>query len=429
MIILYNAVIRLYVLLARVASWFGGKAALWVGGRKHVFEILEGRFRDKPRVAWFHCASLGEFEQGRPVMEELKTREPDLEILLTFFSPSGYEIRKDYPLARAVAYLPADTKRNARRFIDAVDPVGVYFVKYEFWYHYLRYLKKKGIPVFLISGIFRRRHFFFRWYGKWFRRMLNCFDHLYVQTEESAGLLRDHGITRCTVSGDTRFDRVVRIAGQAREIPAVRDFKAAGKLLVAGSTWPPDEKILARYDKSGKAGYRMVIVPHETGYRHLSEIEKYFGPGTVRLSRLSGGEKNSAFRVLLIDSVGILSSVYRYAEIAYVGGGFGKGIHNILEPAVYGVPVIFGPSWQKFREAGELIRAGGAFDISGYADLEQVVDKLALDESRRLEGGRKAADYVLSGQGATRIILDGSLAELTGPPVSRQRDKAENPDP
>ena len=355
-----------------------------------------------------HCASLGEFEQGRPVLEAIKQQYPSSKIILTFFSPSGYEIRKNYPGADAIFYLPMDSAANARKFIDTINPVLVLWVKYEYWYYYLSALEKRNIPVILISGIFRKDQPFFKWYGGLWRKMLHFFSRFFVQNTYSESLLKQVGIPseKIIVSGDTRFDRVVNIAEKKESIPGIDDFCGNSKVLIAGSTWEDDEAELVHYIRIHPE-IKFVIAPHEVDPHNLKDVKKIFA-GAVFYSELVNGDTLPAgTHILIIDNIGILSKLYRYATVTYIGGGFGSdGIHNILEAAVYGKPVIFGPVYEKFAEAVDCIAAGGAFSINNALELERLLNSLFSDESRLQQSGAAAGKYVHEHGGATRTIMD-----------------------
>lgn len=398
----YNAGIGAYNLAIRLAAPFNEKAGLLRKGRKEARKKLKALRRDAGRLVWFHAASLGEFEQGRPVMEKLRQREPDTKILLTFFSPSGYEIRKNYAGADYILYLPADSPRNAVRFIGAFRPDAAVFIKYEFWYHYLHELHKRGIPVYLISAVFRPEQIFFKKWGGPYRRMLAFFHRLYVQDEASVRLLHQIGMTNVQLTGDTRFDRVKQIAGAAQEIEKVALFCNGSPAVVCGSTWPPDEDMLMEYINSYAGNYKWIIAAHEIGEGHLKAI---IGKCKRRIVRYSQEKADfTQAEVLLIDCIGLLSSVYRYGKIAYIGGGFGAGIHNTLEAAVYGIPVIFGPRYQKFKEAVSLIREGGGFSIRQASELKNLLDSLIQTPVLAETAGKKALAYVNGQLGATELI-------------------------
>lgn len=397
---IYNVGIYLYGVMIFIASLFNEKARLLRKGQQQAFALLKEKIDPNARYVWFHAASLGEFEQGRPVIEQLKREKPETKILLTFFSPSGYEIRKNYAGADIVSYLPLDIPGNTRRFVDLVKPCKAIFIKYEFWPNYLLALQAANVPVFSISAIFRPEQVFFKGYGKWYKRLLETFKHIFVQDKLSLELLQAHGINNVSVAGDTRFDRVADLASQAKSIPLVEAFvKDAQKVIVAGSTWPKDEELLVRYLKE-HADVKLILVPHEIHEAHLSGIFKLLENDFIRYTQADDSSILSS-NCMVVDTIGLLSSIYRYTKVAYIGGGFGVGIHNTLEAAVYNVPVVFGPNYQKFREARELIAAGGAFSISDYETLEAQLDKL-FDDS---EAGKIAGEYVKQNTGATELIL------------------------
>lgn len=401
----YSLGLYFYRVAIQIASLFNEKAALWVKGRKGIWKKIEALDRGTGKLVWFHAASLGEFEQGRPVIEELKKREPQTRILLTFFSPSGYEIRKNYPGADFIFYLPLDTNRNARRFVELFKPDAVVFIKYEFWYHYLNRLNRQHIPVYLISAIFRSGQPFFKPWGKLYRKMLGFFSLLFVQDEESVRLLHDISIDSVIQNGDTRFDRVAQVAAESREIEQLNLFMQDLPGVVCGSSWPGDENIILQYINRHSNEWKWVIVPHEIGEAHLREIEMKCEKPAVRYSKLQSGKEISE-QVLIVDTIGLLSSIYRYGKIAYIGGGFGHGIHNTLEAAVYGMPVIFGPNYTKFKEAVELVARGGAFVIHSIDEFEALMDSLTENRTIVQTAGQQAADYVSARLGATTRIVD-----------------------
>lgn len=398
----YNVGIHLYTGGIKLASHFNEKAALWVRGRRDLFGQLRGRVSGE-RIIWIHAASLGEFEQGRPVMEAIKEQYPQYRILLTFFSPSGYETRRDYKGADWVFYLPADTPRNVRRFLDAVKPEAAIFIKYEFWINYLSELSKRGIPTYIISAVFRRDSVFFRPYGKTFRRALGAFSRIFVQDEDSRKLLAGIGMRNVSVSGDTRFDRVAKIASGAKDLPVIADFAGKEQVLVAGSTWEPDEELLIRLINENPS-VKFIVAPHEMDEKRIIRLMESIEGGAVRYTRYEKNAAGSDCRLLVVDTIGILSSVYRYGNYAYIGGGFGVGIHNTLEAAAFGIPVAFGPNYGKFREAAELIEAGAARSVASYDELAAWFGELhaaeVYDAACSAAGG-----YVRSRCGATGAIL------------------------
>lgn len=407
MIVLYNLFIRLYSGAIFLASLFGNeKANAWRRGRKDILQIIKQRLStsEKDKKIWVHAASLGEFEQGRPIIELIKQRFPEYKIVLTFFSPSGYEVRKNYNGADYIFYLPADTASNAAAFLNIVNPSKVFFIKYEYWYHYLSMLKKRQVPVYLCSAIFRENQVFFKWYGGWYRNILSFFRHLFVQTEKSAQLLASIGVTNVTVTGDTRFDRVYAIASQARDIPEVKAFVKEQRCLIAGSTWEPDEELICRYINECTLSLKYIIASHEIHEAHIQGIEKLMKKKVVRFSTWKQNMSGD-FDVLIIDNIGMLSSLYRYGQVAYIGGAFGKGLHNILEAATFGLPVLFGPNHTKFQEALDLIRMKGAFAINEYSQLKSKLDELFTKEIVLAEAGAQASALVKMNVGATEKIL------------------------
>lgn len=406
----YNIFLWLFKAGIHLAALFNKKAAKWVQGRKGIFEKLEAAIPAEAKIVWMHCASLGEFEQGRPLLEKMKEQYPDYRILLTFFSPSGYEVRKNYTGADWVFYLPPDGPINARRFLEIVHPSLVIFVKYEFWYYYLKKIKYRNIPLILVSALFRKEMSFFSWYGGLQRKMLSRFDHLFVQNELSAELI--HGIVgpgNCTVSGDTRFDRVAAIAGRFEPIPLVEEFSGNSPLLVAGSTWPDDEKVLAgAWQELNIAGLKLMIAPHEIDEKHILEIKNLF-PGAVRFSEAKTGSLSEE-KVLIIDNIGMLSRLYKYGWLTYIGGGMNKnGVHNVLEAAVYHKIVLFGPYYEKYSEATGLVKSGGGISFTDEErngqPLKRIVESLVSDEKAYRMRSESAGHYVDSHRGATEKIL------------------------
>lgn len=401
---IYNLVIYLYVSAVRLAALFNKKVSAMVKGEKDAFSVLQRRMDPKAKYIWFHAASLGEFEQGRPLIEEIRKRYPEYKILQTFFSPSGYEVRKDYKGADVVCYLPLDTPAHARRFVELAHPCMAFFVKYEFWKNYLTELERRRIPVYSVSSIFRPDQLFFRWYGGTYRRILKCFTHLFVQNQESVELLKRIGITNTTIVGDTRFDRVLEICRQARELPMVELFKGENLTMVAGSSWAPDEDIFIPYFNE-HPDMKLIIAPHVISETHIEEIIHKLRRPVVRYSQITEDKARQA-DCMIIDCFGLLSSIYRYGEIAYIGGGFGVGIHNTLEAAVYGIPVIFGPNNQKFMEAQGLKQAQGGFEIHSPADFNPLMDKFRTDYGFLDKSGKKAGNYVRNNAGALEKIMN-----------------------
>ena len=400
---IYNLAMYILELGVKLAALFSDKPAKMVKGYREVFDLLQRKIDSNAQYIWFHAASLGEFEQGRPLIERIRKEYPQYKILQTFFSPSGYEVRKNYDGADIVCYLPIDTPSNVKKFVDLVNPCMVFFVKYEFWQNYLNTLSKRGILVYSVSSIFRPNQIFFRWYGKGYQQVLKTFAHLFVQNEESKRLLADIGVNNTTVVGDTRFDRVLDICAAAKQLPLVQKFKGDALTFVAGSSWGPDEDIFIKYFNAHPE-MKLIIAPHVVNDSHLKEIESKLQRSSIRYTKATEDNVQQA-DCLIIDCYGLLSSIYRYGEISYVGGGFGVGIHNVLEAAVYGIPVIFGPNNKKFREAQHLLANKGGFEINGYEDFQQLMDKFLTDESYLKQSGKAAGDYVKDNAGAMDKIM------------------------
>jgi 3-deoxy-D-manno-octulosonic-acid transferase len=409
-VLFYNIFLFFYRAGVWTASLFNAKARKWVNGRRDIFDRLRASIPTGEKITWMHCASLGEFEQGRPVLEAIRKNYPQSKILLTFFSPSGYEVRNDYDGADWVFYLPMDGPRNARRFLEIVQPSLVIFVKYEFWYYYLKKVYYKKIPLLLISAAFRKSSPFFTWYGAFHRKMLERFDHLFVQNIESKQLLAEIGLgEKCSVAGDTRFDRVIEIARDFKPIMAIENFLGNNKAIIAGSTWPEDEVVLQRgYSSLNDPSVKLILAPHEIGEKHLQDLESLF-PNSIRFSKFSG--TNSDHPVLIIDNIGMLSRLYHYAWITYVGGAMSKrGIHNVLEAAVYDKIVLFGPVYEKYPEVIGLVRSGGGVpcnDLTRDGSLirQLLTAMLSNEEEYRLRS-KAAGDYVRANQGATQSIME-----------------------
>ena len=406
---IYNLAMYILELGIKLAALFSDKPAKMVKGHREVFDLLKSKIDRNARYIWFHAASLGEFEQGRPLIERIRKEYPQYKILQTFFSPSGYEVRKNYDGADIVCYLPIDTPSNVKKFVDLVNPCMVFFVKYEFWQNYLNTLYKKGIPVYSVSSIFRPGQIFFRWYGKSYQRVLKTFAHLFVQNEESKTLLAGIGVNHTTVVGDTRFDRVLDICAAAKQLPLVQKFKGDALTFVAGSSWGPDEDIFIPYFNAHPE-MKLVIAPHVVSDGHLKEIESKLQRSCIRYTQATEENVGQA-DCLIIDCYGLLSSIYRYGEISYIGGGFGVGIHNVLEAAVYGIPVIFGPNNKKFREAQHLLANKGGFEIHGSEDFEQLMNKFLNDEVYLGLSGKAAGDYVKGNAGAMELIMNQVFAK------------------
>lgn len=404
---MYQIGIVVYVTLFRLVALFHSKAKKMIVGQRQTWKLLKGIDQKSPWL-WFHASSLGEFEQGRPVMERIRAEHPEYKILLTFYSPSGYEVRKNYPGADLVCYLPFDTLYNVRRFLKLVNPQRVFFIKYEFWPNYLIQLRSQDIPTYLISGIFRPSQLFFKKHGAFYRSLLNSFNHLFVQNQESVRLLKSIGRKKdVSISGDTRFDRVLEIKNNAKELPLLEQFRAeaAGKtILIAGSTWPKDEEQTVSYFNKHPE-LKLILVPHELGESHLQAIEERLERPYIRFSSLTT-ENVAQYDCILVDCFGLLSSMYRYGDIAYVGGGYGSGIHNTLEAAVYAIPVLFGPHYSKFQEAKDLLTVGGAVAVDSEDELFAQLDAWIQHAESRKNAGQKAGDMVINGSGGTEKILN-----------------------
>lgn len=436
---MYNIAIYIYLIGVAIGSLFNKKIKKMWRGEREAVDLLKEKVDPTAKYVWFHAASLGEFEQGRPLIEQLKATHPEYKILLTFFSPSGYEVRKNYEGADIVCYLPLDTIRNARRFLRAVHPVMAFFIKYEFWYNYLHILRHRGVPVYSVSSIFRPGQVFFKWYGRNYAKVLHCITHFFVQNEVSLQLLKGIGIDEATVVGDTRFDRVLQIKEQAKKLPIVEAFKGINgkgdackddlsenackgdlsedackdnlsengckgcKVFVAGSSWQPDEDIFIRFFNE-HPDWKLIIAPHVIGEDHLAYILDKLQMKAVRYTQATEQSAAEA-RCLIIDCFGLLSTIYRYGEIAYVGGGFGVGIHNVPEAAVWGVPVLFGPNNKRFQEAQDLLACKGSFEVTDYDSFNTIISRLISDDKFRHQCGEASANYVKSRSGATDIIM------------------------
>ena len=404
MSVLYTIGVLLYSLGVKIAALLGNaKAGQWVKGRKRQKLQREAKTPEQDLWIWFHAASLGEFEQGRPVIEALKELFPQYKILLSFFSPSGYEIRKDYPLADEVLYLPADMPRNAAQWVQRHHFVAAFFIKYEFWFNYMRALKDAGVPLFYISLILTPDSYFFHWYGRWFLRQLGNVTHFFVQDDATAQLLQTRGLTNLTVCGDTRFDRVAAIARQAKPFPEVEQFIGGRNCIIAGSTWPPDEKLLVEGCKNLPDDYCIVLAPHDISESHVNQIRTLF-PNHQLYTELDA-QKHS--KVLVVNTIGILSQLYQYARFVYIGGGFGVNIHNIQEPVTFGCPVVFGPKYKSFKEAVDLVGLGGAFPVEDAEAWASVVERLMHDEAFYAKASATCRDYLEAQVGATESILQG----------------------
>lgn len=408
---MYNFIIFLYALAIKLISPFHRKARLMIKGHSEVYRKLRKEINPTSKYIWLHAASLGEFEQGRPIIERIKKVYPSYKILLTFFSPSGYEVRKEYELADIVCYLPFDKKRNVKRFLKLANPHIAIFIKYEFWYNYINQLHKLRIPTYMVSAIFRPTQFFFKWYGKPYQKMLSYYESICVQDENSAKLLQSINIDNAVVCGDTRFDRVLDIRNRAKELPLVDRFSSQADdeekiILVAGSSWPKDEDIFIEYFNNHQR-LKLIIAPHEIHEAHLRYIEESLKRPSIRYSKALDCTINiEDYDCLIIDTFGLLSSLYRYGKVAYVGGGFGVGIHNILEAAVYSIPVVFGSNFKKFREAYQLIELGGAYSIHNIESFISLMDEFVEYPEVLKSAGDCAGNYVAQNAGVVDKVID-----------------------
>ena len=405
MLFLYNIVIQITGSLLNFIALFNSKIKLFVDGRKIVFPTLEQKIKPSDKTIWFHAASLGEYEQGLPVIEKIKEKYPLHKIVITFFSPSGYEVRKNNTIADVTVYLPLDSKKNAQRFLDLVHPDMVFFIKYEYWLNYLNELKKLNTATYLISGIFREEQMFFKWYGGFYRKALDTFSYFFVQNEGSKKLLQQLGKTNVAVSGDTRFDRVAAILEKDNDLDYISQFKNNTLTIVVGSSWPKDEALLLDFINSNTLNVKFIIAPHNIKADQIEQLKNSITKKTVLFSEMQ--EKNLAnFDVFIIDTVGILTKIYSYADIAFVGGGFGNpGVHNLLEPATFGVPIIIGPNYSHFAEATALVNMGGCISVSNKTELITAFKDLIVDDSFRSEKGHICSTFVQMNKGATNIIM------------------------
>jgi 3-deoxy-D-manno-octulosonic-acid transferase len=405
MTILYNIGTGVYHLGIRIASFFKPKAKLWVQGRRGLFQHIETTVKPSEKgLIWFHCASLGEFEQGRPIIESIRKEYPDKRLCITFFSPSGYEVQKDYKGADYVFYLPMDSRRNAKKFIKLLQPEMAVFIKYEFWYHYLNTLYRNNIPTLFISSAFRPNQHFFKWYGGWFRKTLKRINYIFVQNEGSEKLLKSIGYNNVSISGDTRYDRVFETSQKAQSIEIISAFKQDKKLLVAGSTWGPDEQFMAQYINNSKHDLKYIIAPHEISKSHIASIHDQLNVNVINYSNATV-EQMQAATVLIIDNVGMLSRLYLHADLAYVGGSFSKGVHNILEPATFGMPIFYGAVNKKHPEADALIATGGAFGINNATELQEAIDRVLADEQLFQQASEASKSFILKNKGAKEKVM------------------------
>ena len=404
MYFLYNIAIYISVFILKLISLFNKKILLFLTGRKETFSKLESAISINDKTIWFHCASLGEFEQGRPIMEEIKKNYKDYKIVLTFFSPSGFEVQKNFAFADVIVYLPLDTRANANKFLSIVHPKIAVFVKYEFWPNILNELKKQKIETILISGIFRKEQTFFKRYGSWMRKSLKAFSHFFVQNEISKNLLQSIGLENITVSGDTRFDRVYEITKQDNSLDFIAKFKQNKYTLVAGSTWPKGEKYLVNYiNFHASENEKFIIAPHNINEQQINELQNSITKSTTKFTDTN---RDYSAQVFILNTIGILTKVYNYADVAYVGGGFGKGgLHNVLEPATFGLPLIIGPNFDKFQEAVDLVKLGSCKSVQNQKEMDFELQKLSNNVSYREKNGEISKGYILKNIGATQIIL------------------------
>jgi 3-deoxy-D-manno-octulosonic-acid transferase len=409
MFFLYTLLVEIAQQLLKIVALFSPKIKLFVEGRKTVFENLQSKLQKGDRTIWFHAASLGEYEQGLPVIEKVKEKHPHHKIVLTFFSPSGYEVRKNNTVADVTVYLPLDTKRNAKQFLSIVHPEMVFFIKYEYWPNYLKELKNQQITTYLISGVFRNNQSFFKWYGGFYRNALKSFNHFFVQNESSKELLKSIDYTNVTVSGDTRFDRVVAILERDNSLGFIDSFTSFGMTkrttIVIGSSWPKDEELLVNYINTTSHDVKFIIAPHNIKEEQIANLKKQITKKVVLYSEMEG-KLLSEYNVFIIDTIGILTKIYSYGDIAYVGGGFGNpGVHNILEPATFGLPIVIGPNYSHFAEATALVHQEGCLSIKTQSELNQAFDLLVQNQDERHEKGHICSTFVQMNKGATASIL------------------------
>lgn len=412
MLFLYNLTILVTSFLLKIVAFFSPKMKLFVDGRKDVFSILKQKIAATDKTIWFHAASLGEYEQGLPVIEKMKQKYPNHKIVVTFFSPSGYEVRKNNAVADVTVYLPLDTPKNARQFLKLVHPEMVFFIKYEFWINYLNQLQKQNIPTYLISGIFREKQLFFKWYGGFYRKALDAFTYFFVQNENSAKLITGLGKTNVTISGDTRFDRVVTILEKDNTLDFIAQFKNSKNTIVIGSSWPKDEVLLSEYINSSEHDIKFIIAPHNIKAEQIKQLQNSITKKTVLFSEKENKDL-AQFDVFIIDTIGLLTKIYSYADIAYVGGGFGNpGVHNLLEPATFGIPIVIGPNYSHFEEAINLVKIEGCMAIQNYDELQNAFSALIQDPDIRHQKGEICNTFVQKNKGATNRILK-KVSELT----------------
>jgi 3-deoxy-D-manno-octulosonic-acid transferase len=417
MLFIYNLIVVLADFILKIVALFNNKIRLFVDGRKPVFKILSNKIKAYDKTIWFHAASLGEYEQGLPVMERMKSRFPNHLIVLTFFSPSGYEVRKNNTIADVTVYLPLDTQSNVNQFLKLVRPDMVFFIKYEYWPNYLNALQNKEIPTYLISGIFREKQVFFKWYGSFYKKALDAFEHFFVQNSSSKELLLKLGKTNVTVSGDTRFDRVTEILNQNNELDFIEEFKNNSLTVVVGSSWPKDESLLVNYINTAN-NVKFIIAPHNINKDQIANLQNQISKKTVLFSSLNlkdvVASKLADYDVFVIDTIGILTKIYSYANLVYVGGGFGNpGVHNILEPATFGVPIVIGPNYNHFAEATALVKMEGCISITNQEELNEVFDKLIQNEAVRLEKGHICSTFVEMNKNASETIMNFIIQKKT----------------
>lgn len=417
MLFLYSIVTQIVQFLLPIFGFFSPKMKLFVNGRKSVFATLEQKINSSDKTIWFHAASLGEYEQGLPVMEKIKEKFPNHKIVVTFFSPSGYEVRKNNSIANATVYLPLDTKTNAKKFLKLVHPEMVFFIKYEFWPNYLNELKKSNVTTYLISGIFRENQAFFKWYGGFYRKALKTFDYFFVQNESSKTLLQSLGFQNVKISGDTRFDRVVSILERDNSLDFIEQFKDNKTTIVIGSSWPKDEELLINYINQASEDIKFIIAPHNIKQEQIANLKSQISKKTILFSEkdeilkqhfdCAQCDKLSEYQVFIIDTIGILTKIYSYADIAYVGGGFGNpGVHNLLEPATFGIPIIVGPNYSHFAEAIALVHQEGCVSVKNQNELNEAFDNLISNEDIRHEKGHICETFVQMNKGATQTIMN-----------------------
>jgi len=403
MLFIYQISIQIYFIAIKIASLFNPKAKQWIDGRKNIFYQLNKTIQPNDNIYWFHCASLGEFEQGKPIIDEIKAKHEDIKIQVTFFSPSGYELRKSYKNADYIFYLPLDTKKNAQQFLKTVRPTKAFFIKYEFWYNYLFELKNNKIPTYLISGSFRKDQAFFKFYGTLNKKMLCYFSHFFLQTETSKLLLESIGFNNTTVTGDTRIDRVYENSLNPNNVTLIKSFKGNKSIIALGSSWPKEEEIITEFIHASKKNYKYIIAPHDISTEHIKKIKTLLKTDFILYSE-ANSENIKSVTTLIIDNVGLLSNIYQYTDIAFIGGGFTGALHNILEPASFGNTLLFGPKHHKFHEAEDLLKLQAAFVIKDTDDLHGVINHLEVDNTLK-EAQNAASKYIKEGIGATQLIL------------------------